>query len=398
MNPSSKFNEAIYESSVAFDPQLAQMKMLQETVTLEDGRVQPKTVMVPPAISFPEEGKVYFSFYAPGAKTVEILLGQERFSLKANADGLFETVVETNLYGFQWLFFYVDGVEVLNPLAPVGYGYSHPVNYVEIPDPEGDFFALKNVPHGAVREEVYYSKAMGLWKRCLVYVPAEYEDHPEKDYPVLYLQHGHGENEIGWVHQGKMNLILDNLIAEGKAEPMLVVMNNGMTQKDVNGTRAFDVNNLQKLLLTDCIPFIEAKYRAKTDKWNRAMAGLSMGSMQTSVTTLSHPELFSYAGVFSGFVSPLRVRILDPESTAYMNTLKDKEAFNREYKVFFRATGKDDRLLMSGAFEKDREIFKEAGLSPEECPAHIEKIYEGSHEWNVWRRSFRDFAKLLFRE
>ena len=396
MNPSSLLNESIYESSIGFDPQLAQMKFLNETITTEDGRVQPKTILVPPAVSYPEEGKVYFSFYAPCAKTVEVKLGPDMFPLTPNADGLFEVVVETKLFGFQWLFFYVDGVEALNPLAPVGYGYSHPVNYAEIPDPEGDFFALKDVPHGTVREELFYSKAMGLWKRCLVYVPAEYEAHPEKEYPVLYLQHGHGENEIGWVHQGKTNLILDNMIAEGKAEPMIVVMNNGMTQKDVDGKRAFDVNNLQKMLLADGIPFIEAKYRVKKDKWNRAMAGLSMGSMQTSVMTLSHPELFAYAGIFSGFVSPIGNRRLDAESGSYMDMLKDVEAFNREYKVFFRAIGKGDQHI--GAFLKDREIFEQAGLAPEVSPAHVEVLYEGVHEWNVWRRSLRDFAELLFKE
>ena len=399
MNPSSLLNQAVYENSICFDPQLAQRKMLPgQTVTLEDGRVLPKTVMVPPAISYPEAGKVAFSFFAPGAKSVEVMLGEERFALESDENGLFSAVKETKLFGFQWLFFYVDGVEVLNPLAPVGYGYSHPVNYAEIPDPEGDFFMLKDVPHGTVREEMFFSKEMGLWKRCLVYVPAEYEENPEKTYPVLYLQHGHGENEIGWIHQGKTNLILDNLIYEGKAEPMIVVMNNGMTQKDVDGKREFDVNYLPKMLIKDCIPFIEAKYRAKTDKWHRAMAGLSMGSMQTSMTTLAHPELFAYAGVFSGFVGPLGEKFIDPESPAYLDTLKNKAGFEAAFKVFFRATGNKDHLLMRGTFAKDDALFKENGLSPEECPAHIVKFYEGAHEWNVWRRCLRDFAQLLFKD
>ena len=161
------------------------------------------------------------------------------------------------------------------------------------------------------------------------------------------------------------------------------------------GLRVLETNAITRLLLEDCIPYIQSHYRVRTDKWSRAMAGLSMGSMQTSMVTLGRPDLFGYAGVFSGFVGALKIGQSMPDQS-YLKELDDKEKFQQDFKVFFRGCGDTDYIALD-RFEKDRELFREKGLAPEDCPAHVEKIYHGEHEWNVWRMCLRDFCQLLFR-
>ena len=310
-------------------------------------------------------------------------------------NGLWTAEIDAGDGGFIPILFHVDGVEVLNPLAPVGYGSSRPINYVDVPQPGVDFYLCKDVPHGTVTQDYYFAPSVGLLKSCLVYTPAGYMKDDTQTYPVLYLQHGHGENEKCWVHQGRANFILDNLIAEGKMPPCVVVMNNGMVQREQEGLRVLETNAITRLLLEDCIPYIQSHYRVRTDKWSRAMAGLSMGSMQTSMVTLGHPDLFGYAGVFSGFVGALKIGQSMPDQS-YLKELDDKEKFQQDFKVFFRGCGDTDYIALD-RFEKDRELFREKGLAPEDCPAHVEKIYHGEHEWNVWRMCLRDFCQLLFR-
>ena len=384
--PSADTNPAVTETSVSFDPQLplgADAGTGRHMVASDQ--------LVPPGVVLVKPGTVRFHFMAADAEKVEVEFFHQRYGLEKQENGLWSLELDTDRTGFNWITFYVDGAEILNPLAPIGFGASRPINYAEIPDPEGDFFAVKDVPHGTVTQVYYWSETCRLMKSALVYTPAGYMKNDTKTYPVLYLQHGHGENEQCWIHQGKANFIFDNLIAEGKAEPCIVVMNNGMTQAEEDGFRTFGRTNLQELLIHDCIPFIEANFRVKTDQRNRAMAGLSMGSMQTSMITLTHPELFAYAGVFSGFVS---ARMMGDNS--YLAFLDDAEAFKESFRVFFRACGDQDTLVLP-TFEADRAMFEEKGLGPEACPAHREKIYSGEHEWNVWRRCLRDFAQMIFK-
>lgn len=385
--PSAQLNCAITDTSVSFDPQLPLGK--------EAGTALHSTssTLVPPGILMLEDGKIRLNFMAETANSVTAEVHRQRWELEKGENGLWTAVVDGGDGGFCPVMFYVDGVEVLNPMAPIGFGASRPINYADIPQPEQDFFLWKDVPHGSVTQEYYPSKATGCVKSCLVYTPAGYMKETSGEYPVLYLQHGHGENEQCWIHQGKANFILDNLIAEGKMTPCVVVMNNGMVQKEENGLRALDSGKITELLLRDCIPFIESRYRVKTDKWSRAMAGLSMGSMQTSITTLSHPEMFGYAGVFSGFVSPFGSVFSTGE---HLKELEDKEKFEADFKVFFRATGEEDFVALD-RFRADSAMFAEKGLAPEESRTHVEKLYPGEHEWNVWRMCLRDFAQLIFK-
>lgn len=385
--PSAALNCAIASTSASFDPQLPLGKEVGTALHSTSEST------VPPGIMMLEGGKMRLNFMASTARSVTAEVHRQKYELEKQPDGLWTAVADGGDGGFCPVTFFVDGVEVLNPLAPIGFGASRPINYADIPQEDNDFFLCKDVPHGSVTQEFYPSKVTGVMKSCLVYTPAGYMKETAGEYPVLYLQHGHGENEQCWVHQGKANFILDNLIAQKKMTPCVVVMNNGMVQKEEEGLRVLDQSCIDRLLLEDCIPFIEARYRVKTDKWNRAMAGLSMGSFQTSYTTLGNPDKFAWAGVFSGFVGP---RIGRPANPDYLKELEDKEKFQRDFKVFFRACGTEDGVAIE-AFRGDSAMFAEKGLAPGDCPAHVEVTYPGEHEWNVWRKCLRDFAQLIFK-
>lgn len=282
--------------------------------------------------------------------------------------------------GFQYVTLKVDGAEVLSPYLPIGFGYARPVNYVDPPAQDEAYYQLRDVPHGTVTRHFFPSTVTGQTESCLVYQPPRFE--ASRAYPVLYLQHGYGENETGWVCQGRMNFILDNLIAEGKAEEMLVVMADGMVQTD---SEYLPFTAFPELLLRDLLPYIEATYHPLGDKWHRAMAGLSMGSAHTSVVTLTHPELFGYAGLFSGFL-----RMIRTEEQPHLAALDDPEKFARDYRVFFRGIGTADTYFHT--FAEDDEILRSKGIRTDR-----RVLYEGAHDWQVWRQCLRDFLPLLFR-
>lgn len=384
--PRASSNAAVMETSASFDPQLPLSAAAGTALHMDVGTV------IPPGIMLLGDNRLRLNFYAPAASRVSARIQGKDCALERDGSQ-WSAEVEIQQGGFCPVQFSVDGTEVLNPMAPLGFGASRPINYIDVPQPEGDFYHVKDVPHGSVVQEYYYSAATSSYKSCLVYTPPGYMKNTEKTYPVLYLQHGHGENEQCWVHQGKANFIMDNLIAAGDCVPFILVMNNGMVQTVRDGLRVLDTKKIEQLLLEDCIPFIEKTYRVQTDKWNRGMAGLSMGSMQTSLVTLKHPELFAYAGVFSGFVGSFGVMQSD---NSHLKMLDDAEAFRSQFQLFFRANGDRD-FVARERFEADSVLFAEKGLSPQDCPVHVEKIYPGEHEWNVWRMCLRDFASRLFR-
>jgi enterochelin esterase-like enzyme len=384
--PSNSVNCAVQETSVSFEPQLPLGKTAGTVLQVKDEQ------LLPPGIVLLEEGKIRLNFVAGNVSSVIAMVRERRYELCKGEDGIWSSEIDGGSGGFCPVMFFVDGSEVLNPLAPICFGSSRPINYVEIPQDKNNFFWYKDVPHGSVVQEYYYSKATGCHKSCLVYTPPGYMKETKGEYPVLYLQHGHGENERCWIHQGKANFIMDNLIAEKKAIPCIIVMNNGMVQTDSDGFRELDIMKIEGMLLEDCIPFIERTYRVRKDKWSRAMAGLSMGSIQTSAVTLRHADLFGYAGIFSGFVQPFGPFY---DGGSYLKALDNKERFESWFRLFFRAVGDMDSVALD-RFRKDSLLFDEKGLSPEDCKVHIEKIYPGGHEWNVWRMCLRDFAQSIF--
>jgi len=380
-----RVNAALYETAVAFDPQLP----------MGGGFIG--GAIIPAGIEFVRGNNAVLRFHAPNAKTVAVRLGYSegpKVEMVKQKDGVWTATLDSERAKYSAIFFVVDGTYVLNPMAPIGWSHAHPINIIDFPFEGADYFLLKDVPHGTVARDYYFSKTCGCYKSCLVYTPPDYTLGKWDKLPVLYLQHGYGENETSWVHLGKVNWIMDNLLLEGKAEPCVIVMNNGMVQTEQSdGSRDWDPMTIEKLLLDDCIPYIEKHYRVASDKWRRAMAGLSMGSMQTSVTTLQHPELFGYAGIFSGFLG----KIGEPGKVenSHFAILEDKQKMFDSYKLFFRCIGEADQYI--GQFKSEAAMLKEKGLAPEQWKAHKEVIYPGGHDWNVWRPCVRDFLALVFK-
>lgn len=360
--------------------------------------------ILPDSVTILENGDARLCIYAPDAKEVTAgLMEREQFALTRREGGIWEGILPFPGYGVITIDWHIDGNRVLNPHAPVYYSYNRPVNYVDIPDPQMDYVLIQDVPHGSVAFEYFRSEVTGNFERCMVYTPPGYETG-EHTYPVLYLQHGGGENEVCWTFNGKVNFIMDNLLAKGKATPCIIVMCNGSLR--LADEDCFTYSGFLKMLRLDCIPFIERKYRVKSGKWNRAMAGLSMGSAQTLELGFTYPELFGYLGVFSGALK------MDPrgaggdifedvpdkekrgDTADYLKILKNPDKVKQEYRLFFRSRGRDDVFLPQ--FEQDDIVLKECRLSPEEWKGHILRIYDGRHCWNVWRQSIYDFLQMIF--
>jgi enterochelin esterase-like enzyme len=348
-----------------------------------DGEVKvnrPYSEILPEPYVITEEKKIRFKLYYPNAGKVEIWDYFKEYKLEKNGDfwcGEFDMGE-----GFITIFLKIDGSSVLSQFFPIGYGGNQAINYIDVP--EQDYpIELSGENHGSIVSDFIESKTTGQLERIMIYLPAEYMQNTEKKYPVLYLQHGHGENETCWISQGKMNFIYDNLINQKKAVPAIVVMANGMIYKESGDTRVLKFRDMSEFV-KELIFYVENKYRTYGDKEHRAMAGLSMGSLQTSITAFESSELFSYVGVFSGFVQDL---ITQNQSHLTEENIAD---FRANIKFFFRGIGDEDQYIDS--FQSD-DVFLENNKL--ECER---KIYKGGHEWKVWRRCLYDFAQKIFKE
>lgn len=374
-------DRGIRESVIAFSPQLPQ-------------RIDGREVQTGALIQ--DNGDILFCYYAPGAESVEVETGRDRpvIALQDRGDGVWEgTLPYDPLFaGPHAVQFRLNGIAVLDPYTPIWFAMNRPVNYIEVPDPEtADFIALKkHVPHGTVTREIFWSDTIGDFLRCFVYLPAGYEKGGE--YPVLYLQHGATENETSWLYNGKAAYILDNLLYERKCVPFLVVMNDGMVKGPTDKTiDSFDA--IEQIITTDCRKYIEAHYRTKTDKWNRAIAGLSLGSMQASYIGMRHPELYGSIGVICGFMRR-RDTYNTYELSTHLDAVRNSEKFMQDYRLFFRCEGDKERQLHE--FLEDDAFCAQYGV--DKMPGYHRILYPNqTHEWGVWRRALRDFAQLLFR-
>lgn len=275
--------------------------------------------------------------------------------------------------GFHYYHFTIDGATVNDPGANNYYGSTRWESGIEIPAHDRDFYAAKNVPHGNVQQVLFNSPSTGLQKRAFVYTPAEYNKNTKKKYPVLYLQHGWGEDETAWSNQGHANLIMDNLIAEGKCEPFIIVMTYGMTNEARHGTiGSFNPKNFETVLVDELIPYIDSNFRTIPNKKNRAMAGLSMGGMETKNITLARPEVFDYYGLFSG-------------GTYSPSDLKDVKP-----RLIFTSCGSKEN---PEGVKKSVEDLKAAGFNA------VSYVSDGTaHEFLTWRRSLKEMAPLLFKK
>jgi len=362
------------------------------------------------------DSRVTFRFHAPDANKVQVSINNVAYDMSKGDDGFWTYTSEPQDLGYHNYWMIVDGAVVLDPATDGFIGYSHMCNAFEIPDPNGGFYDLKDVPHGNVLIENYFSSVTGAWRRIFIYTPPDYEANTSARYPVLYLQHGGGEDQRVWIEMGRTNLILDNLIAEGKAKPFIVVMETSAAYRPgeappqprqmgappagqrapgaqpppppppATGQRAqggqaaaarprfsFSFDTYAELMTKDMIPYIDKNFRTLADQENRAMSGLSMGAMCTKSVTLAHLDTFGYIGLFSG-------------GTIAPDEISDKS----KVKLVFMSYGSREHgseSVKNAADELNKAGIKSASyVSP-----------NTAHEFQSWRRSLYEFAQLLFK-
>lgn len=348
-----------------------------------------------PGKAYPQvnsQGRVRVRIAAPQAKNVQLDLGGVKYDLSKDEKGIWTGESAPQQEGFHYYQLNVDGASVPDPGTTYFYGAGRWGSGIEIPAHDADFYALKKVPHGLLSEMNYFSVLTQSWRRCFVYTPAGYGDNDNKDrrYPVLYLQHGSFEDETGWGKQGKAPLILDNLIAAGKAVPMLVVMDNGYATRPGEGT-PLGTSLFEEVLMEEVIPMIDTKFRTLSNRENRAIAGLSMGANQTMRIAMNHPEAFAYYAGFSGTSNYPSTAPLD--AAVFLDgKFKDGKVVNAWFKVFFLGLGTAEPHPFPGVVKAFRNMMDGQGIKY--------TYYESpdtAHEWLTWRRSLYQYAQLLFR-
>ena len=353
--------------------------------------------------------RVQIRIKAPDAAKVRVnFWSGPKAEMEKQADGYWTFTTPPMAPGLHYYTVIVDGAEVSDPGSTAYFGGSKWASAVEVPETDVTYYLPRDVPHGQVRELWYHSKITGTWRHTLVYTPPAYDTQIKERYPVLYLQHGGGEDESGWTRQGKANFILDNLIASGKARPMIVVMANGYARRagqpapDLAG-RTFGSPEMRKAMedmmaafeddMTQAlIPFIDSTFRTMPDRDHRAMAGLSMGGMQTFRVTFDHLELFSYIGGFSGAANVFAMGNdkLDTK-TAFNGAMADPAAFSKRVHLLWVGVGTKEPERMKQGIEKLHTSLDDAKIQ------HV--FYESpgtDHEWQTWRRDLNDFAPRLF--
>lgn len=329
------------------------------------------------------EGRIKFRIVAPEATSVGCTF-RESSEFTKGEDGAWYGHTRKLDQGFHYYMLKIDGAEVPDPNSKYFFGANRWGSGVEIPAHDREFYALKNVPHGQLREIFFHSKSRESERRAFVYTPPGYDQSLEQRYPVLYLQHGWGENEYGWGVQGCASRIMDNLIAAGKADPFIIVMTYGMTNDTrIGGLRNFDIKHFQTVLVDELVPYIDSNFRTLTDQSNRAMAGLSMGGMETKMITLKNLDKFSHIGLFSG-------------GSISMDDVNKTPGFKEKVKLVFVSYGSSEldggRTRRGGDPKANAEALKEAGIH-----SRFYVSPDTAHEWLTWRRSLREFAPILFK-
>lgn len=318
------------------------------------------------------DNRVAFKVKAPQANQVSVKFGKD-YNFTKDETGQWMVTTDPLDEGFHYYVLNIDGAEVVDPSTNTYYGMERLASGVEIPAKDQKFYALKDVPHGNVQEILFPSKSTRTTRRAFVYTPPGYGTDTDKTYPVLYLQHGWGENETSWSKQGHANLIMDNLIAENKIEPFIIVMTYGMTNEVVWGKLdEFDITRFQTVLVDELIPYVDSNFRTKANQENRAMTGLSMGGFETKLITLNKPEVFSYYGILSGGTY----------------TPEDLEKHSNLKLVFLSSGSKENPDGIKSATSE----LKNAGINAKSY------ISEGTaHEFLTWRRGLFELAQLLFK-
>ena len=345
-----------------------------------------------PGNDFPKvdsQRRAYFRINAPQAKKVIVDICSKQYEMQPQGNGVFMAVTDPLPVGFHYYFMNIDGVNFIDPASETFFGTNREAGGLEVPEgPEGDYYRpQQGVPAGCVRSIYYYSNEQKTWRHAMVYTPAEYDQKQgfKKRYPVLYLQHGMGEGETSWTLQGKMQHIMDNAIASGEAVPMIVVMESGDIKAGMGrGQSMADYGaSFYPVLLNDLIPYIDANFRTKTDRDNRAMAGLSWGGHQTFDIVFNNMDKFAWLGTFSGAIFGLDLK------TAYNGVFTNADEFNKKIHYMYMNWGSED-FIKSGDIVKG---LQEMGIKVEG------KQSEGTaHEFLTWRRGLHEFIPHIFKK
>jgi enterochelin esterase-like enzyme len=336
-----------------------------------------------PGKEFPKvnsERRIKFRIVAPQATKVGVSF-RDSSPFTKGEDGAWYGHTRPLDEGFHYYTIQLDGADVPDPNSLMFFGAQRWGSAVEIPASDQDSYSVHRVPQGQLRETFFPSKSTDSQRRVFVYTPPGYDQHPDQRYPVLYLQHGWGENEYGWAVQGRVREIMDNLIAANKARPFIIVMIYGMTNETrMGGLRDFDIRPFETVLVKELIPFIDASFRTLADQPHRAMAGLSMGGMETRTITLRNLDTFSHIGVFSG-------------GSIGLTNLTDPAAFKAKNRLVFISYGGRELGNGRGDPKADVEALKAVGIN-----SHFYVSPDTAHEWQSWRRSLREMAPLLFKD
>ena len=377
---------------LGYEPKRPLIEMPKKIEVPVDAVIAETTI---PGNEFPKvdkEHRAYFNISAPEARKVIVDICGKKYDMQPDGKGNWMAVTDPLVPGFHYYFMEINGVRFVDPATETFFGCNRQSGGIEIPEgDEGNYYRpQQGVPQGQVRSLYYFAKSTNEWRHAMVYTPADYEKGKKK-YPVLYLQHGMGEDETGWSKQGHMQHIMDNLIAKGDAVPMIVVMESGDIKAPFKGgdnRQGFSTygNSFYEVMMNDLIPTIDAKFRTLTDRDHRAMAGLSWGGHQTFDVVLNHLDKFAWMGTFSGAIFGLDVK------TAYNGIFTRPDEFNKKIHYLF---------MMSGTEGMDK-MFNTKKTVDELNAQGIKAVYYEStgtdHEWLTWRRGLKEFVPRLFKK
>ena len=382
-----RYGEAVARF-LGYEPVRPYIEMPKKIEVPADAFIAETTV---PGNEFPKvdkEGRAYFSIQASEARKVVLDICGKKYDMVPDGKGGYMVMTDPLPVGFHYYFMNIGGVNFIDPATETYFGCNREAGGIEIPEgSEGDYYRpQQGVPAGQVRSIYYYSNEQKTWRHAMVYTPAEYEQG-KKRYPVLYLQHGMGEDETGWSKQGHMQHIMDNAIHQGKAVPMIVVMESGDIKAPFRGGdnragRSQYGNSFYPVLLNDLIPYIDKNFRTKADREYRAMAGLSWGGHQTFDVVLTNLDKFAWMGTFSGAIFGLDAK------TAYDGVFADAEKFNKQIHYFYMNWGEED-------FIKNADLVK--SLREQGIKVDANESKGTAHEWLTWRRGLNEFIPHIFK-
>ena len=326
---------------------------------------------------------VTFRIHAPNADRVQLSVqfAQGPQPMEKNSDGIWIVTLgpaEPDIYVYSFI---VDGLEIADPVNPIIKFWKKSKSLVEVPGEKPLFFQQQNVPHGALHIHTYESKALGVTRPLYIYTPPGYDKDPDAKFPVMFLLHGSGDTENTWIHVGRANVILDNLIAQKKAVPMVIVMPYGHTP--AASPDGLDIDNstaLQRDLINDVIPYLERNYRVRNEPKHRAIVGLSMGGGQAVTIGLANLDTFAWVGAFSAAVR---------DQDKYEPLLSDPNLTNAKLELLWVGCGRKDFLFDTNA--KFLETLKAKNVK------HVPHITDGAHDWRVWRRYLKELVPILFK-